>query len=118
MGFARGLRPALLVVPRSGWRWERAPRARLALDLQLGRRAEGDAWLGALTKRRPVCVSMAFERPPEPRPQIAWQVRPLVWVAGPTSQSPRVPPRDFGFAALRLALHAHDPWSDAPLALY
>jgi hypothetical protein len=118
MRFARGLRPDLLVVPLNVWRSDRALRARLAVDLQLGRRAEGDAWLGALSKRRPVCVSMAFERPPEPRPRIAWQVRPLVWVAGPTSKSPRVPPRDFGFAALRLALDAHDPWSDAPLAVY
>jgi hypothetical protein len=118
MRFARGLRPDLLVVPLAEWRSDRALRARLALDLQLGRRAEGDAWLGALTKRRPVCVSMAFERPPEPRARIAWQVRPLVWVAGPVGKSPRVPPRDFGFAALRLALDAHNSWSDAPLAVY
>ncbi len=118
MRFARGLRPDLLVVPLATWRSDRALRARLALDLQLGRRTEGDAWLGALSKQRPVCVSMAFERPPEPRARIAWQVRPLVWVAGPAGKSPRVPPGDFGFAALRLALDAHDPWSDAPLALY
>jgi hypothetical protein len=118
MRFARGLRPDVLVVPLAAWRSDRALRARLALDLQLGRRTEGDAWLGALSKRRPVCVSMAFERPPEPRTRIAWHVRPLVWVAGPAGKSPPVPPRDFGFAALRLALDAHDPWSDAPLALY
>jgi hypothetical protein len=118
MRFARGLRPDLLVVPLAAWRSDRALRARLALDLQLGRRSEGDAWLGALSKRRPVCVSMAFERPPEPRARIAWQVRPLVWVAGPAGKGPRVPPGDFGFAALRLALDARDPWSEAPLTLY
>jgi hypothetical protein len=118
MRFARGLRPDLLVVPLAAWRSDRALHARLALDLQLGRRTPGDAWLGTLTKRRPVCVSMAFDRPPEPRARIAWQARPLVWVAGPAGKSPRVPPRDFGFAALRLALDAHDPWADAPLAVY
>lgn len=118
MRFARGLRSDLLVVPLAAWRSDRALRARLALDLQLSRRTEGDAWLGALSKRRPVCISMAFERPPEPRTRIAWQPRPLVWVTGPAGKSPRVPPRDFGFAALRLALDAHDPWADVPLALY
>ena len=118
MRFARGLRPDLLVVPLAAWRADRALRARLALDLQLGRRTEGDAWLGALLKRRPVCVSMAFDRPPEPRARIAWQVRPLLWVAGRAGKSPGVPPRDFGFAALRLALDAHDPWSEVPLAVY
>lgn len=118
MRFARGLRPDLLLVPLAVWRSDRALRARLALDLQLGRRTEADAWLTALAKRRPVCVSMAFERPPEPRARIGWQVRPLVWVAGPVGKSPRVPPRDFGFAALRLALDAHDPWSEAALAVY
>jgi hypothetical protein len=118
MRFARGLRPDLLVLPLAAWRSDRALRARLALDLQLGRRSEGDGWLGALSKRRPVCVSMAFERPPQPRARIAWQVRPLVWVAGPMANSPRVPPRDFGFAALRLALDAHNPWAEAPLAVY
>lgn len=118
MRFARGLRPDLLVVPLAAWRSDRALRARLALDLQLGHHTEGDAWLGALIKRRPVCVSMAFDRPPQPRARIAWQISPLVWVAGRVGKSPRVPPRDFGFAALRLALDAHDPWADVPLAVY
>src|SRR2546428_232494 len=76
------------------------------------------AWLGELVRRRPVCVSMAFERPPETRPRIRWEVRPLVWVAGPEGKSPRVPPRDFVFGALRVALDANDPWAEPALAAY
>src|SRR6266550_2169059 len=100
MRFARGLRPDLLVVPLAAWRSDAVLRAQLAADLKLKTHAGADAWLGELVRRRPVCVSMAFERPPETRPRIRWDTRPLVWVAGPEGKSPRVPPRDFVFAAL------------------
>jgi len=123
MRFARGLRPDLLVVPLAAWRSDPVLRARLVADLKLGRRrasgAAGDeTWLAELVRRRPVCVSMAFERPPETRPRIRWGVRPLVWVAGPEGKSPQVPPRDFVFGALRVALDAHDPWAEPALATY
>src|SRR3989442_14181426 len=61
---------------------------------------------------------MAFERPPEPRPRVRWEARSLVWVAGPEGKSPRVPPRDFVFGALRVALDASDPWAEPALAAY
>jgi hypothetical protein len=119
MRFARGLRPDLLVVPLAAWRSDAVLRARLVADLKLGRRGGGDdGWLAELVRRRPVCVSMAFERPPETRPRIRWEVRPLVWVAGPQGKSPRVPPRDFVFGALRVALDANDPWAEPALAAY
>jgi len=119
MRFARGLRPDLLVVPLAAWRSDAVLRARLVADLKLGRRGSGDdGWLAELVRRRPVCVSMAFERPPETRPRIRWEVRPLVWVAGPEGKSPRVPPRDFVFGALRVALDANDPWVEPALAVY
>jgi hypothetical protein len=123
MRFARGLRPDLLVIPLAAWRTDPALRARLVADLKLGRRRGGgtsgdDAWLAELVRRRPVCVSMAFERPPETRPRVRWEVRPLVWVAGPEGKSPRVPPRDFVFGALRVALDAYDPWAEPALAAY
>jgi len=94
MRFARGLRPDLLVVPLAAWRSDPVLRARLVADLKLGRRrasgAAGDeTWLAELVRRRPVCVSMAFERPPETRPRIRWGVRPLVWVAGPEGRARR-----------------------------
>src|SRR5882762_9811516 len=95
MRFARGLRPDLLVVPLAAWRSDPALRA-----------------------RRPVCVSMGFERPPETRPRLRWEARSLVWVAGPEGKSPRVPPRDFVFGALRVALDAYDPWAEPALAAY
>src|SRR5207247_597257 len=82
MRFARGLRPDLLVLPLVAWRSDAVLRARLIADLKLGRRGGADAWLTELVRRRPVCVSMAFERPPETRPRIRWETRPLVWVAG------------------------------------
>ena len=82
MRFARGLRPDLLVLPLAAWRSDALLRARLARDLKLGRRTPDDAWLGELAKRRPVCVSMAFERPPDVRPRVGWVPRSLVWTAG------------------------------------
>src|SRR6266568_394655 len=118
MRFARGLRPDLVAVPLAAWRSDAALRARLAQDLRLGRRAGADAWLPELVERRPVCVSMAFERPPEPRPRVRWAVRSLLWVAGPAGKDDRVPPRDFVFAALRIALDHGDPWAAPALALY
>ena len=125
MRFARGLRPDLLVVPLAAWRSDPVLRARLVADLKLGRPRRGgrggrgdDAGLGELVRRRPVCASMAFERPPETRPRIRWETRPLVWVAGPEGKSPRVPPRDFVFGALRVALDGNDPWAEPALAAY
>jgi len=121
MRFARGLRPDLLVVPLATWRSDPVLRARLVADLKLGRyrgRGGDDGWLAELTRRRPVCVSMAFERPPETRPRIRWETRPLVWVAGPEEKGSRVPPRDFVFGALRVALDSNDPWADPALAAY
>ena len=119
MRFARGLRPDLLVIPLAAWRSDPVLRARLVADLKLGRQRSGDdAWLGELVRRRPVCVSMAFERLPETRPRIRWDPRPLVWVAGPEGKSPRVPPRDFVFGALRVALDGSDPWAEPALAAY
>jgi len=119
MRFARGLRPDLLVIPLAAWRSDPVLRARLVADLKLRRQRSGDdAWLGELVRRRPVCVSMAFERPPETRPRLRWDTRPLVWVAGREGKSPRVPPRDFVFGALRVALDGSDPWAEPALAAY
>ena len=118
MRFARGLRPDLLVLPLAAWRSDAPLRARLARDLKLARRSANDGWLAELARRRPVCISMAFERPPDVRPRVGWAPRSLVWVAGPQGKGPAVPARDFGFAALRVGLDAHDPWADPALAVY
>ncbi len=115
MRFARNLRPDLIVVPPVAWRTDVVLRRRLAGDLKLGHKTEPGAWLAELARRRPVCVSMAFDRPPE---RLKWETRPLVWVAGAAGHTARVPPRDFVFAALRVALDQHDPWADAALAAY
>jgi|SRR5438132_3335597 len=117
MRFARGLRPDLLVVPLAVWRGDSLFRARAATDLRLGRRGRGGGWLAALAERRPVCVSMAVERPPDAG-GAPWRTRPLVWVAGPHVTDDPVPPRDFVFAALKLAVDGHDPWAQPVLALY
>jgi hypothetical protein len=119
MRFARELRPDLVVIPLAVWRSDGVLRRRLAADLKLSRRA-GDAaggleGLAELARRRPVCVSMAFERPPQ---RLKWDARPVEWVTGPQGKSPRVPPRDFVFAALREALDRHDPWAEPALAAY
>jgi len=49
---------------------------------------------------------------------LGWAVRSLLWVAGPAGKDDRVPPRDFVFAALRIALDHGDPWAAPALALY
>src|SRR5437667_17193 len=102
---------------RAAWRGDPVWRQRLAAEWKLGTRSAGDGWLGALAQRRPVCVSMAFERPPPLRAGMQWEPRPLVWVAGP-EQGDRVPSGDFVFAALKLALDAHEAWAQAALAVY
>jgi len=116
MRFARGLRPDLLTVPLAAWRRDSVLRGRIAADLKLPRHRDPDATLAELAKRRPVCVTVTLERPPGPR--IGWSKRPLVWVAGPHLKDDRVPPRDFVFAALRLALDDNDSWAPPALALY
>ena len=118
MRFARNLRPDLLVLPLAAWREDAPLRTRLARDLKLAKRAGTDPSLRELSRRRSVCVSMGFDRPPETRPRIAWQTRTLQWVAGPGTTSARVPPRDFVFAALRIALDENDPWAEPALAAY
>src|SRR5205809_1240003 len=79
MRFARGLRPDLLIMPLAAWRSDSLLRARVAADLKLGHRLDADGLIAELVKRRPVCVSMAFDRPPESRQRISWAARPLVW---------------------------------------
>ena len=118
MRYVRGLRPDLLVVPLTVWRSDPAFRVRAAADLRLGAAGRGDGWLAALVERRPACVSMAFERPPDGGAHLRWTARPLVWVAARHPGDDRVPPRDFVFAALRMALEDHDPWARSALALY
>src|SRR3989442_7725998 len=102
MRFARGLRPDVLTVPLAAWRGDSVLRRRIAADLKLPHHRDPDAALAELAKRRPVCVTVLIDRPPGAR--IGWSTRPLVWVAGPHLKDDRVPPRDFVFAALRLAL--------------
>jgi hypothetical protein len=118
MRYARGLRPDLIVVPLTAWRSDSAFRVRAAADLRLGAVGRGNGWLAALVKRRPACISMAFEQPPYGGAHLRWTARPLVWVAGWRPGDDRVPPRDFVFAALRMALDDHDPWARSALALY
>jgi len=99
MRFARGLRPDVVVLPLAAWRSDAALRARLGADLRIARRS-GDDWLAELA-----------------RPHVGWAIRSVLWVAGPLKEQ-RVPPRDFVFAALRIALDQRDPWAAPALALY
>lgn len=120
MRFARGLRPDLLVLPLARWRTDSVFRGRVLRDskLRIAAGRTGEPALRALADRRPLCASMAFERAPELRPRLRWRTQPLVWMAGPERRAERVPPQDFVFAALRLALDQHDTWSPPAVALY
>ena len=120
--FARLLRPDITVIPYAMWTIDGALRARVANDLRLGRapprRARGVPWIELLAARRPVCASMGFARPPDDGSRVQWSTRPLVWVTGSGAARDPVPPQDFGFAALQLAIQAHDPWARPALTLY
>ncbi|MBI1966389.1 MAG: hypothetical protein HYS40_00210 [Gemmatimonadetes bacterium] len=122
MRFARGLRTDLLILPYVIWVSDSVFRNRLAGELKLPRpprEGRGEATpLRALAQQRPVCASMDFERPPEPRARMRWAMRPLVWVTGPGGGGDRVPPQDFVFAAVRLALDTRESWAGPVLALY
>lgn len=111
--FARGLRPDLVIVPLERWRRDSVLRNRVLKELKAR-----DPSLRALGRTRAVCASMGFEKVPEVRPSVKWNKRPLVWVSGEESKGDRVPPRDFVFAALRLALDEHETWTAPALALY
>jgi hypothetical protein len=110
--FSRGLRPDLVVVPFDRWRGDSVLRNRVLRELRTR-----DASLRALSQSRAVCASMAFERPPEER-AVKWNKRPLVWVTGKETKADRVPPQDFVFAALRLAVDEHETWGPPAMALY
>jgi hypothetical protein len=120
--FTRGLRPDVLIVPLAVWRGDTVFQDRVRRELKLERRPRADvaddAWMRVLASRRPLCASMVFDRPPGARARVSWNVRPLVWVAGPEAKQDRVPARDFVFAALRLALDQHDTWAAPALAVY
>ncbi|HET8714026.1 MAG TPA: hypothetical protein VFM23_10140 [Gemmatimonadales bacterium] len=111
--FGRGLRPDLVVAPLERWRGDSVLRNRMLRDLRVR-----DVTIRALSRTRAVCASMGFEKAPELRPSVKWNKRPLVWVTGRESKSDRVPPRDFVFAALKLAIDEHETWTDPVLALY
>ncbi|HET9750153.1 MAG TPA: hypothetical protein VFS06_12700 [Casimicrobiaceae bacterium] len=114
--FARGLRPDLVVVPLDRWRSDTVLRGRVLRDLKTR-----DGSLRGLGQSRAVCASMAFEQPPKPLPNqrsVKWNRRPLVWVSGKESKSDRVPPQDFAFAALRLAVDQHETWTSPVVAIY
>jgi hypothetical protein len=118
MRYARGLRADLLVVPLSVWRGDSLFRVRAAADLKLGAAGRGEGWLAALVERRPACVSMAFDRPPDWRPRVKWSTRPLVWVAGPQGKDDRVPRATLCSSALAMALDDRDPWARSVVAVY
>jgi hypothetical protein len=115
MRFARGLRPDLLIFPLATWIGDSVFRGRVLRDAR-----QRDPALRALAQRRggPVCASMGFDRAPAVRPRLGWNSRPLVWVAGAEPKGERVPAEDFVFAALRLAIDQHEPWSAPAVALY
>jgi hypothetical protein len=111
--FVRGLRTDLIIVPFERWRADAVFRGQVVREMKIR-----DASLRALGETRALCASMAFERPPEVRPAVKWNKRPLVWVAGRESKADRVPAQDFAFAALRLALDQHETWTQPAVAIY
>ena len=111
--FVRGLRTDLLIIPYERWRGDSVFRRHVLRALKA--RSGG---LRSLAEDRALCASTAFERPPEVRPAVKWNRRPLVWVAGRERKGDRVPANDFVFAALRLSIDQHDTWTAPAIAIY
>ncbi len=119
MRFSRGLRPDVVVLPLTVWATDSVFRRAVLRELRLARAGRTpDASFGPVLARRPLCAGMGFERPPEVRPRVRWRTRPLVWAAGPGIGDSPVPPQDFVFAALKLALDANDTWARPAIATY
>lgn len=121
--FNHGIRPDLLTIPMSRYRGDSVFVARAAKDAGLKRpprRGEtAEARVLALGALRPVCAGVDFGSPPGGHGRIAWQVRPMVWVAGKdAATAARVPAADFVFAALKFAIDANDPWGRFALDVY
>jgi hypothetical protein len=110
--FSRGLRPDLMIVPYNRWYADSVLRNRLLREMKTR-----DPSLKALSQSRAVCASMGFERPPDER-AVRWNKRPLVWVTGKETKADRVPPQDFVFAALKLAVDEHETWTAPVITLY
>ena len=110
--FSRGLRPDLMIVPYNRWYADTVLRNRLLREMKTRNPS-----LRALSQSRAVCATMGFERPPDDR-AVKWNKRPLVWVTGKETRADRVPPQDFVFAALKLAVDEHETWTGPVTALY
>jgi hypothetical protein len=111
--FVRGLRTDLLIVPFERWRGDSVFRRHVLRELKVR-----TPTLRGIAEARALCASMGFERPPEARPSVKWNKRPLVWVAGRERKGDRVPANDFVFAALRQSLDQHDTWTAPAIAVY
>jgi hypothetical protein len=119
MRFGRMLRPDVVVLPLAVWATDSAFRRAVLREMNLSRAGRApDASVAPVIARRPLCASMGFERPPELRPHVPWSTRPLVWAAGRGARDNPVPPQDFVFAALKLALDANDAWARPAIAVY
>ena len=118
MRFGLGMRPDVLVLPLEVWRGDSAMRQEIRRERRVRGRRGTDQGLDGVIDKRPVCASMGFEQAPDIRPKQRWSTRPLVWTAGPGAGANPVPPQDFVFAALKLALDANDVWARPAIAVY
>jgi hypothetical protein len=119
--YGRGLRPDLLAIPLDRLRGDTAAGERIAGAAKIRRPgvdASADAWVSAVAARRSVCAGPGLAEPPGLRDRTHWRSRPMVWIAGPAADDDTVPATDFVFAALKLALDAHDSWAPAAIELY
>lgn len=118
---ARQLRSDLTIVPYEVWRGDSVLQARVVQDFgkALPAHVAPSTALVRVSARRALCAETGFEKPPElPGGRVVWKVRTLVWVAGVERQTDYVPPQDFVFTALRLALDANDPWAAPAVQVY
>jgi len=121
--FNHGIRPDILPLPIDRYRRDSVFAARAARDAGLKRPPPGAASTAdrilALAATRPVCAGAEFGAPPGGHGRIAWQARPLVWIAGKDAgAAAKVPATDFVFAALKFGIDANDPWARFALDIY
>ena len=125
---ARHLRTDLTVVPYEVWRVDSILQTRVMRDLGAPPATHGEdpgTGLAGVAAKRRLCAEMGLEKPPDlpaagggRHGRMTWKAHALVWVSGAGQQADTVPPQDFVFAALRLALDANDPWAAPAVQVY
>jgi len=113
----RGLRSDIYIIPFGSWIADTAFQRAVASDLGIPPIPDVD-WLETVGKRRPVCATVWFDRPP-PAGALRWVPYSLLWITGPPDDEEVVSEGEFVFVALLDAARANSSrWAIAAIDFY